>query len=299
MTNEFTPITTTRDGVTFQLKQEHHFSWLSRLGTVFAVFDQQDSGNISFGIQAKGQKIFVKFAGARTINYDGDPQDAVIRLKRAVRIFSDLQHPHLVNIIEHFAVDSGYVCVYEWFEGESLFVHAHAASSMSATNGQLDSPITRFRKLPLEQRLAAIASIFNFHLQVEACQYVAVDFYDGSLLYDFEQHIIKICDIDLYEKQPYTNVMGRMWGSSRFMAPEEFELGSILDETTNVYRMGATAFVLLGGSLDRSLSKWEAGKDLYDVALRAVASDRQDRYASVAELVAAWELGLGHAVQPL
>jgi serine/threonine-protein kinase len=30
--------------------------------------------------------------------------------------------------------------------------------------------------------------------------------------------------------------------------------------------MGAVAFGLLGGELDRSYSKWEAGKALYEVA---------------------------------
>ncbi|MED2717011.1 serine/threonine protein kinase, partial [Bacillus thuringiensis] len=34
------------NNVTFQLKEYHNFDWLIKLGTVFAVFDQQDSGNI-------------------------------------------------------------------------------------------------------------------------------------------------------------------------------------------------------------------------------------------------------------
>lgn len=46
--------------------------------------------------------------------------------------------------------------------------------------------------------------------------------------------------------------MGRMWGSSCFMSPEEFAFGSAIDEITNVYLMGATAFALFGGERDRS-----------------------------------------------
>ena len=41
--------------------------------------------------------------------------------------------------------------------------------------------------------------------------------------------------------------MGRLWGSSCFMSPEEFELNAIIDERTNVFNMGAMAFSLLGG----------------------------------------------------
>jgi serine/threonine-protein kinase len=55
------------------------------------------------------------------------------------------------------------------------------------------------------------------------------------------------------------------------MSPEEFELGAPIDEVTNVFNMGATAFCLLGGERDRSLAKWE---DL--------------RYSSLAEFYDAW-----------
>ncbi len=40
----------------------------------------------------------------------------------------------------------------------------------------------------------------------------------------------KFCDIDLYSKKPYVNKMGRLWGSSRFMSPEEFELNAMIIE---------------------------------------------------------------------
>ncbi len=86
--------------------------------------------------------------------------------------------------------------------------------------------------------------------------------------------------------------MGRLWGSSRFMSPEEFELGADIDERTNVFNMGAMAFCLLGGELDHSFSKWDANEALYKVALKAVEKDRSKRYLSVSELCLAWNLAL-------
>lgn len=65
------------DDVTFQLQEQHDFEWLRSLGKVFCVFDQQDSGNICFGIEKDGKKKFVKYAGARPLDYSGNPQDAV------------------------------------------------------------------------------------------------------------------------------------------------------------------------------------------------------------------------------
>ncbi|TKI11105.1 serine/threonine protein kinase, partial [Bacillus cereus] len=131
-------------------------------------------------------------------------------------------------------------------------------------------------------------SIFSFHTYVEKKNYVAIDFYDGSILYNFNTNETKICDIDLYSKKSYINKMGRLWGSSRFMSPEEFELNAIIDERTNVFNMGAMAFSLLGGEKDRSFIKWEASKELYEVAYRAVNENRAERYASVTEFYDSW-----------
>ena len=61
------PVTLSFDDVTFKLKEYQDFEWLVKLGRVFTVFDQQDSGNICFGIEIDGQKRFVKYAGAKTI----------------------------------------------------------------------------------------------------------------------------------------------------------------------------------------------------------------------------------------
>jgi serine/threonine-protein kinase len=122
--------------------------------------------------------------------------------------------------------------------------------------------------------------------------YVAIDFYDGSIMYDFTAHETTICDIDFYQKAPCLNTTGRLWGSQRFMAPEEFQLGAVIDEVTNVYTMGATAFELLGDNRQRTLDGWQAGAELFAVARRATSADRSERYPSIAALCQAWDEAL-------
>lgn len=73
------------------------------------------------------------------------------------------------------------------------------------------------------------------------------------------------------------------------MSPEEFELGAEINERTNVFNMGAISFGLLGGELDRSFTKWDAGKELFDVAYRAVEGNKFARYSSVEEFYFAWQ----------
>jgi serine/threonine-protein kinase len=274
--------------VSFQLQEPHKFDWLVNMGEVFAVFDQQDSGNISFGIKDNSGKKFVKYAGAKPLEYGGDPQEAVERLKQAVSIYNDLDHPHLMKLIEHFSVPEGYVAVFDWFEGESL--HPHWSFPPPAKYKDPNSPYYRYKQLSIETRLKSLDNIFSFHLHVAKKGYVAVDFYDGSILYDFLTNTTKICDIDVYQKKPFINRMGRLWGSSRFMSPEEYKLGADIDEITNVFNMGAIAFSLVGGELDRSFSKWEAGRDMFEVAIKAVDPDRERRLSSIAEFYNAWKL---------
>lgn len=147
----------------------------------------------------------------------------------------------------------------------------------------------RYKQLSVEKRLSSLDVIFSFHEYVELQGYVAVDFYDGSILYDFVNDETKICDIDYYRRKPTVNDLGEnFWGSSRFKSPEEFSLDAPIDEVTNVFNMGATAFVLLGGASDRSFANGKPA-ELYEVALRAVGVVREQRYRNVAEYKLAWD----------
>ncbi|MEK5024206.1 serine/threonine protein kinase [Paenibacillus sp. FSL M7-1046] len=276
------------DEATFQLQEAYSFDWLTAMGRVFRVFDEQDSGNISFGVEQDGCKYFVKFAGVKTMEFHGDPAEAVERLIQAVPLYEELRHPSLIQLLSHGPVETGYAVVFEWTEGECL--HSHWAFGGAAKYSAPESPFYRFRALSTEKRLDSLEVIFGFHEYIESKGYVAVDFYDGSILYDFTKDRTAICDIDFYQPKPFFNGMGeQLWGSKRFKSPEEYLLDAPIDEITNVYNMGATAFVLLGGESDRSRDKWEAGPELYKVAMRAVHPERDQRYRSVSEFKAEWD----------
>ena len=282
------------DGTTLsiELSERHDFTWFtSRFVGVFCVFDQQDSGNISFGcFNAHSERVFVKYAGARSKSFYGDPQDAVTRLRRAATIYQHIQpHKALLPIQMTFPVEEsgGFAVVFPWFDrGECL--HSHWAYPPPAKYEHPQSPYYRFRQLSLEERLTALETIFSFHEYVDQLDYIAIDFYDGSILYDFESKTLKICDIDLYEKMP-CQATRPPWGSSRYLSPEECNGDALLDHRTNVFRMGACAFGLLGGELDRSRSKWEASDKLYQIACRAIAYQPNDRYPNVSDFLHEWD----------
>ena len=283
-----TSVTIKIDKISFRLRESQNFDWLRNLGKVFCVFDQQDSGNISFGIEIDGNNKFVKYAGAKTLDFDGNPNDAITRLKKAVEVYDDLNHANLIRLENHFETSDGYAAIFDWFNGECL--HSHWIYTPYEKYNHPDSPFFRYKNLPVDMRLKSLDKIFSFHEFVESKGYVAVDFYDGSILYDFERNETKICDIDFYRRKPTKNDLGEnFWGSRRSKAPEENQLGAVIDEITNVFTMGSIAFGLLGGELDHSLNKWDANEKLYSVALRATEQERDKRFKSVAEFYSAWK----------
>lgn len=146
----------------------------------------------------------------------------------------------------------------------------------------------RFIQLPVEEKLQVYEDVLDFLEYVAREGYVAIDFYDGSILYDFHTHRTVVCDIDFFRKQPCVNDMGRMWGSSRFQAPEEYRLGAEIDEVTNVYTAGAFAFALFGG-YSRSFEDWALSEALFRVAAKATAEEKESRQQSIRQLRAEWE----------
>lgn len=286
---------------TFILKEDQDFSWLSSYDEVFAVFDRQDSGNLCFGVRKGMRKLFIKYAGARTVNYEGDIvggiQGAIDRLRASAAVYEDLRHGTLVNLLWQGSIGAGYALVFDWMEGESL--HAHWTFDEFPKYTHPQSAYKRFKDLPVEKRLRTLRDIYRFHAHVIERGYVAVDFYDGSLMYDFARDRLTICDIDLYHKGAFVNEMGRLWGASRFMSPEEFEKNALIDEITNVYTMGATAFELLCSQKERGWTNWQATPALLAVAQRATQKDRALRYPSIAAFRAAWDEAVSQGVPGL
>lgn len=262
------------DGVEFRMGEPFDFGFLERFGRVFKVFDDQDSGNICFGTERDGKRYFVKFAGARTARCPGEPAEAVERLKASVPVYRELCHPNLIRLIEAGDMGGGFGMVFEWALGDCMgrmYPEGHE----------------RFMALPLEARTEVFHRVLDFLEYVHSRGYLAVDFYDGSIMYDFESGKTTVCDVDFFVKKPYVNTMGRMWGSAIFMSPEEFRMGAEIDEVTNVYTAGAMAFALLG-NYSREREDWPLGDGLFELASRAVSDDRDRRPKSIRELRESW-----------
>ncbi len=295
-------VAVTLDGVTFSLKRPHDFSWLTRMGRVFQVFSHNDSGNLSFGVDTGREKLFVKAAGLDTVESVCAPGQAVENLRAAMRVYEDVRHPALIRLRGHYPLGGLYVAVFEWAPGECLFDHWNF--DYYDSHPEAAPPARRFRELPAEKRLAACRVLFSFLEAAAQAGYVAVDFYDSSILYDFQRDSTAICDIDLFTKSPAANRLGREYpGSKRLKAPEEYRLGAPIDGRTNVFTLGALLFGFFGSFTPEEVQlryeeerftpcprgRWELGLESYRAARRAVEPSPGKRFASVADFSAAWE----------
>ena len=264
----------TVDGISFRMKSPFDLAFLKRYGRVFKVFDDQDSGNLCFGVDGGSERFFVKLAGAPTVRGCVSAEVAVGNLRATVPIYRDLAHPNLIELIKTVELPAAFAMVFRWTDATCMgrqYPEAHA----------------KFMALPIKDKLTVFADVSTFLAHVVEKGYTAIDFYDGSILYDPPSRQTLICDIDFFRRQPCVNDMGRMWGSSRFMSPEEYELGAPLDEVTNVFTLGAMAFSLFADS-DFSREAWPLDDRRYAVAKRAMGEARGLRHPSIRAFIEDW-----------
>ena len=199
-------------------------------------------------------------------------------MKATVPVYEALRHKNLIEYVTSEEIGGGFAVIFKWAGGECM-------GRMYPASRQ------KFMAMPTETKLRVFRDILSFFDYVASAGYVAIDFYDGSIMYDFDNKHTTICDIDFYRKIPCKNDMGRMWGSSRFMSPEEYKLGAVLDEITNVYTVGATAFALFA-DYSRGREAWSLSDELYSIALKAVCDERRERQQSIKRFIDEWEQSL-------
>lgn len=234
-------------------------------GEVFAEFFTQDSGCLSVGVRSGTHRWFVKWATT---------PGAAGGLRRARAVHRAVRHPTIVPLVAEFPTLQGPALVFPWVDGEHLY---HSAWF--------------YEHVPIADALRAVDALLDAHVAISAAGFVAVDLYDGCFLYEPGPGAIRLFDLDEYRPGPFTLEDDRTPGSTRFMAPEEWQRGALIGERTTVHLLGRAALVLAGdGSGDPET--WRGPAVLRDVVVRASAPDPADRHQSVDALARDWRAPL-------
>src|SRR5690606_36994748 len=125
------------------------------------------------------------------------------------------------------------------------------------------------------------------HVALAAAGWIACDLYDGCLMVDFSTDRLTLIDLDTYARGPFVNEMGRMFGSDRFMAPEEHVFGAEIDQRTTVFTLGRLALHFGTGTTDDP-AQYVGGSERAEVLVRATSPEPADRHPDVASLAAAY-----------
>lgn len=249
-------------------------AWIATQGQIFARFEMQDSGCLSYGLANERGRFFVKFA---------DKYQARSGLSRSAALHRQFSHLLLAPLRQVLETEQGPILVYDWVAGELLY-------QASSRRESPDAAPARFRGLSADKIIACLDGLYAMHAGLAELGYVMVDFYDGCLLYDFATDTLHVIDLDEYRSAPFQS-LGRLPGSQRFMAPEENQPGEWIDQISNVYTLGRCARSLLGESLE----SWRGGPGLWEVTARATDPRRSRRQSSVAEFLSQWRQALSQS----
>lgn len=290
------------DNIEYNLKEKQDLSWLSNYGKVFSCIDQTGSGCINFGVKGKDKKYFIKIAGAKTLYAEISQQESIDLLKSAVDNYKHIKHDNLIKLVDSFNKGEFFVAIFEWVDGECLFDHWNF--DKYEQNPDLITPAQKFKKLDIHKKLNVIDKLFSFFIAVKNAKYVAVDFYDSSIIYNFDTDEVSFCDIDLFRKMPTYNDLGKdYFGTKRLKAPEENEIGAVIDEKTNQFTLGAIIFDMLsdrdeenikqryevGNFIPPKKEQFNLGQNLYKTLLKSTNLNRDNRYNSLEEFCQEWQ----------
>jgi hypothetical protein len=264
-------------------------SLVERSSLVRRRFDDrtQDSGNVSWLVESDGHALFVKSAGSPSPAPFAprpllDHAGRVELLDNAVELALSCDHPALARLRNVIATATGPALVYDAAPGELVFV-------VEAERTDPASPYQRFARLPGPRLMAIFDVLIDIHDALAAQGWVASDLYDGCLMLASDD-ALTVIDLDTYHRGPFVNRMGRMFGSDRFMAPEEHQLGATIDQRTTVFTL-ARLITHFGTRLTDDLDRFVGSHACVKALIRACSPDRSERFATVAEFAAAWTVG--------
>lgn len=265
------------DDLPFQARSMPDLRFLSQYGHVFWLYDTATSGNLHFGVDGPFGRLFIKYAGAETLNYTGRAEDAVARLKNAVALYQ-LSHPALLPLLSHGPTGEGYALIFPWWEGVSIRTLPDGTDERRA----------HLQRLPQTVQLSLFDRVMDLILAFERKGYVTDDFTDTHVLIDLFAADVRLCDIDLFTPFPARNTRGRMHGEADFLSPEEFIPDALITPRATVYHLGKLAFSFFGLHGSDREEHWLGPVALFPIAKKATEKEMEKRYPHAEAFAGQW-----------
>jgi serine/threonine-protein kinase len=226
--------------------------------------------------------------------------DQLERFRREARAVAQLNHPHIVTVIDAGEDDQTPYIVFEYVEGETL-----------------KDRIRRHGRLPIQESIAYAIEIARALGVAHDRGIVHRDVKPQNVLVD-EEGSAKVTDFGIARTldQEGLTADGRVLGTTDYVSPEQ-ALGHPVTGQSDLYSLGIVLFEMLTGDVpfkgdnqvavamkhvreqlpDVQLRRPEVSSALAAVLDRATAKDTDERYATDQELIADLEQVLTYETQ--
>jgi serine/threonine-protein kinase len=211
------------------------------------------------------------------------------RFRREARAVAQLNHPHVVGVIDAGEDDARPYIVFEYVEGETL-------KERIRRQGRLDIPEAVAYAIEIARALGAAHARHIVHRDVKP-QNVLIDDEGSAKVTDFG--IARTLD------EEGLTADGRVLGTTDYVSPEQ-ALGHPVTGQSDLYSLGVVLYEMLTGEVpfrgenqvavamkhvreampDVQVKRPEVSAALAAVIERATAKRQEDRYADDAELIA-------------
>ena len=255
------------------MKNKNIAQFIKELGNIFESFLSQDSGNKSYSVHTPNGPKWIKVLNLA--------QTPIGDVQKIAPFYNSLQSRLIPKNWELIELSNGQIMMSDWVPGQVL-------NSPAEDRQDVQSTYQRFMRLPLAKRLRVFDDILQLFVEIERMNIIIEDFYDGCVIYDFNTDTAAVCDLDHMHVGEYRLNRNRQFGSSRFMAPEEFIKGSLINRRMNVFTMGATGFVLLNDN-KRAVQDWNLPIKLHKILQKATAHKKEERFTTVTKLYQEWQ----------
>jgi tRNA A-37 threonylcarbamoyl transferase component Bud32 len=215
--------------------------------------------------------------------------DQLERFRREARAVAQLNHPHVVGVIDAGEDDGTPYIVFEYVEGETL-----------------KDRIRRHGRLPIGESVAYAIEIARALGAAHDHRIVHRDVKPQNVLID-EEGTAKVTDFGIARSLTEEGLTadGRVLGTTDYVSPEQ-ALGQDVDPQSDLYSLGVVLFEMLTGDVpfhgenqvsvamkhvreelpDVQLRRPEVSSALAAVVDRATAKDLERRYSNDRELIA-------------
>src|ERR687892_2619877 len=210
------------------------------------------------------------------------------RFRREARAVAQLNHPHVVTVIDAGEDEGAPYIVFEYVEGETL-----------------KDRIRRLGRLPVSEAVAYAIEIGRALESAHARKLVHRDVKPQNVLIDPDGRA-KVTDFGIARslEQKGMTATGRVLGTTDYVSPEQ-AMGVDVDERSDVYSVGVVLYEMLTGDVpfkaetqvgvamrhvnepmpDVQARRPEVSASVAAVVDRATTKDPRDRYGTVAEMV--------------